>query len=160
KNCLRCHFGLLLVVLGVVGCNEAPSSVGGQGSPESLAVVQVVTPQRHTIGRTVSQPGYIQAFEQTPIFAKVPGYVLKWHVAIGDEVHKDELLAELWVPELVSELKVKEEQVKQATKTLAMSQAQVLTAKAQVKEAEAAFSRAEAVNDYWKGQNERFAKLV
>jgi RND family efflux transporter MFP subunit len=120
----------------------------------------VVHPERKTIHREVGQPGVIEAFERTPIVARIPGYVLKWNVDIGDSVHQGDVLAELWVPELVSELKLKEEQVQQAKKALAMAQAKVLTAKAQVQEAEAAFARAEATHNYWKSQSARFTSLV
>src|SRR5262249_40311621 len=100
------------------------------------------------------------AFERTPIVSKIPGYVLKWNVDIGDPIHKDEVLAELWVPEVVSELKLKEEMVQQARKALAIAQAQVATATAQVQEASAAVSRAEANHNYWKSQSARFSILV
>ena len=104
--------------------------------------VSVVSPERKTIHREVGQPGFIQAFERTPIVAKIPGYVLKWHVDIGDNIHKDQVLAELWAPEMVSELKVRQELVLQAEKALAMAKAQVVTARAQIEEARAAVGRA------------------
>ncbi len=110
--------------------------------------------------RAISQPGAIQAFEQTPIFARIPGYVSKWSVDIGDVVRKGTLLAELWVPDMVSELNLKKEQVEQAKKGLAVAEAQVVTARALIKEAEASLGRAQAANDFWKGQNERFGQLV
>ncbi len=69
-------------------------------------------------------------------------------------------MAELWVPEMVSELKLKEAMVEQANKGLAVAQAQVLTAKAQQQEATNAVGQAQATYAYWKGQNEQFAKLV
>ena len=119
-----------------------------------------MSPERKTIHREVGQPGFIQAFERTPIVAKIPGYVLKWHVDIGDNIHKDQVLAELWAPEMVSELKVKEELVLQAEKALAMAKAQVVTARAQIEEARAAVGRAQATHDYWKGQSEHFTSLV
>jgi HlyD family secretion protein len=154
------RFWLLLLGLSAGGCGGVRSPSTDAASNASPVAVQVVTPQLRTISRNVSQPGFIQAFEQTAIFAKVPGYVLKWSVDIGDEVRKDDLLAELWVPELVSELNFKKVQVQQANKSLAMAQAQLVTAKAQVKEAEAGLRRAEALNDYWKSQAERFTNLV
>jgi HlyD family secretion protein len=151
---------LALVLLSAAACGGSAPPVTAPSGPPPMVTVHVVTPQRGTIQRTISQPGQIQAFEQTPIFAKIPGYVLKWCVDIGDVVRKDQPLAELWVPELVSELDLKKENVKLTIKALAMAEAQVTTAKAQLKEAEAGLARADAVNDYWKGQNERFARLV
>ena len=61
---------------------------------------------------------------------------------------------------MVSELKLKEEQVQQARKALAMSQAQVATARALVTETKAGLSRAEANHNYWKSQSTRFTGLV
>jgi multidrug efflux pump subunit AcrA (membrane-fusion protein) len=115
---------------------------------------------RATIRRSVGQPGSVQAFEQTSIVARIPGYVRKWNVDRGDRVRKGDVLAELSVPEMVSELELKTEQVAQARKALAVAAAQVDTARARVLEAEAALARAEATHAYWKGQSERFGGLV
>jgi multidrug efflux pump subunit AcrA (membrane-fusion protein) len=148
----------LLAVLA--GCRQAASDSSAPIAEEPARSVSVVRAERKTIRREVVQPGFIQAFERTPIVAKIPGYVLKWNVDIGDAIHKDEKLAELWVPEMVSELKLKAELVHQAQKALAMSKAQVVTAAAQVQEAEAGLSRADANSNYWKSQSARFASLV
>jgi multidrug efflux pump subunit AcrA (membrane-fusion protein) len=142
------------------GCRKSAteSSASGKDEPSRAVTVEVV--QRKTIHRDVGQPGVIQAFERTPIVAKIPGYVSKRNFDLGDHVEKGRVLAELWVPEMIAELKYKEEQVEQAKKTLAMAEAQVATAKAQVQESEAAHGRAEASHNYWKGQNARLTSLV
>jgi multidrug resistance efflux pump len=144
------------------GCQKPAGDAPASTSATKPAgrTVTVVRPERKTIRREIGQPGFIQAFEKTPIVSKIPGYVLKWNVDIGDPIHKDDILAELWVPEMVAELKLKEEQIEQAEKMLAMSKAQVETARAQAHEARAGISRAEATNNYWKGQSARFASLV
>jgi HlyD family secretion protein len=145
----------LLAVTG--GCRK---SAGDPPATEQPRSVSIIKPEQKTIRRKVEQPGYIAAFERTPIVARIPGYVLKWHVDIGDPIHRGDILAELWVPEMVSELKLKEEQVQQAQKVLELTKAQVVTAKSQAKEAEEAHSRAEYTHDYWKGQSARFTGLV
>ena len=43
-------------------------------------------PERGTIRRSTEQPGQIEAYEATPIHAKVSGYVEKWNVDIGAKV--------------------------------------------------------------------------
>ena len=43
---------------------------GGDG-----ATVEIVRPERHTVRRSVGEPGQLQAFETTAIHAKIPGYV-------------------------------------------------------------------------------------
>lgn len=150
------------LLLLVVGCRKSTGDASGTASKNEPSVrrVIVVKSQQKTIRRAIGQPGVIEAFERTPIVSKIPGYVLKWNVDIGDPVRKDEVLAELWVPELVSQLNLKVEQVHQAEKSLAMAKAQVATAAAQVHEAQAALTRAEANNSYWKSQSARFTSLV
>src|SRR5437588_7534340 len=81
---------LLLAV--APGCN--PSSKGSPtpsaepAAGQEIPTVTVVKPERTTLRRTIRQPGSIQAFEQTPIFAKIAGYVRKWQVDIGDHVRQ------------------------------------------------------------------------
>jgi multidrug efflux pump subunit AcrA (membrane-fusion protein) len=154
--------GAVATLPPAAGCQQS----AGNSLPEAPAAEQparavaVVKPERKTIRRAVGQPGFVQPFERTSIVAKVPGYVQKWNVDIGDRVKKGDVLAELWVPEMVAQLELKEQQVHQAEKALAMARAQVASARALVEEAEAAVAKAEATNDYWKGQSGRFAGLV
>src|SRR5437773_324811 len=75
------------LLAAAAGCSQpstgAPTPQAGQTPPEQATVsVKVVHPERATLHRTVRQPGYVQAFEQTPVFAQVAGYLRKWHVDI------------------------------------------------------------------------------
>ena len=169
EECLPHHFrrrlyswlaaGVAAALLAVAGgCRKSTRDAPAPEQPARS--VTIVKPERKTIHREVAQPGLIQAFERTPIVARIPGYVLKWNVDIGDPIKENDILAELWVPEMVSELKLKQELVQQARQSLAMTKAQVLTAQAQVLEAEAGLSRAQFTHDYWKGQSARFTSLV
>src|SRR5438067_2015068 len=79
-----------LAVLVFAGCGDspaAPSNPGGAGArPPEVPAVATVKPERHTVRRVVEQPGYVEAFEQTPVYTKIAGYVQKVHVDIGDRV--------------------------------------------------------------------------
>lgn len=153
--------GVAALLLVTYGCQRKPAETPkAAASAEKPRSVTVVKPERKTIRREVGQPGMIQAYERTPIVARIPGYVLKWNVDIGDAIHKDELLAELWVPEMMSQLKLKEEQVEQARKALAAAEAQVVSAKALVHEAKAGRARAEAMQSFWSSQHTRFSGLA
>jgi RND family efflux transporter MFP subunit len=101
----------------------------------------VVKPERTTLHRTTQGPGYIQAYEQTAIFAKIPGYVRKWHVDIGNHVQEREILAELWIPEMEVELKQKEALVGQAEAELRLARAAVGAAEAEYKRAKSQHER-------------------
>ncbi len=132
---------------------------------DAIPLVRVVTPQRAVIHREVSQPGTIEAFEETAVFAKVAGYVKKWHVDIGESVREGQLLAELSVPELEVELEQKEslirladEQVKQARKLALVDEAAVKSAEAKIREAEAAREQAAAERKRAQSQYERLAR--
>ena len=99
---------------------------------------------------TVQQPGDIETFEETPIVPKISGYVRKWNVDIGDHVRKGEVLAVLWVPDMVAELNQKKVEVEQARKMYEVAEAHVASAAAQVEEARAGLRRAEANSKYWR----------
>src|SRR5208282_6452489 len=116
----------------------APSSAAAESS---AVVVSVVKPERKTIRRVVKQPGAIQAFEQTPIYAKIAGYVRKWNVDIGARVKQGDVLAELWVPELDAELKQKEALIHQAEAELRWSKEAVAAAEADLRRMKSQFER-------------------
>jgi RND family efflux transporter MFP subunit len=73
--------------------------------------VELVKPEKRSISRGVGQPGFIYAYEQTSIFPKVQGYIDTWNVDIGDHIKKGEILAEIYVPELVAEHHQKQQAV-------------------------------------------------
>src|SRR5436309_2911785 len=94
------------VAATAAGC--ARSSEKNAAHPaQPVMRVEVVRPERHTVRRTVAEPGQLQAYETTPVHAKVAGYVRAVSVNIGSAIKKGQVLAELWVPELEAELKQK-----------------------------------------------------
>jgi len=140
-----------------------------------------VKPARHAVRRLVEQPGYVEAYEQTPVYAKIAGYVRQVHVDIGDRVDgpvydpKDPTrkikegrrLADLWVPEMVVEVNQKKalaerarEEIKQAEEMVNVVTAAWRSAQALVKEAEAGRTRAQAEYDRWRVELQRSEELV
>jgi RND family efflux transporter MFP subunit len=127
--------------------------------------VKLIKPERTTLHVSVRQPGTIRAFEETPIFSKLAGYVRKWNVDIGDRVRKGDVLAELWVPELDAEFNQKvalvqqsEAEIKQARETAAAAEASLRSADAEVKEAESSRLRAKAQFERTRSQYERLSR--
>ncbi|MBZ5657574.1 MAG: efflux RND transporter periplasmic adaptor subunit [Acidobacteriia bacterium] len=49
-------------------------------------------------------PGNLQAFEESPIFARTNGYLVRWYKDIGSQIQKGELLANIDTPEVDQEL--------------------------------------------------------
>jgi RND family efflux transporter MFP subunit len=103
-----------------------------------------VKPQRTTLSRTVNQPGYIRAYEQTPVFSKIPGYLQAVNVDIGDRVSQGKVLAELWVPEMEVDVAQKKALVGQAKAELDQSTQAVLVAEADLRSAQAKVEAARA----------------
>jgi RND family efflux transporter MFP subunit len=97
-----------------------------------------------TIRRTSDQPGRVEAFEETPLYAKISGFVQHVNADIGDRVKEGQVLAELSVPEMVQELKQKEALVQQANADVAQAEAAVEAATAAVAVAAAKVTEAEA----------------
>jgi HlyD family secretion protein len=137
------------------GCSGP--GTGARNSPtattegQSAQPIKTVKPTRNTIERTINQPGFVQAFEQTPIYSKIAGYVDALNVDIGSRVSKGQVLAELRVPELEVEVAQKkalvsqaEAEVKQAIEALAVAGADLKSAAAKVSAADAARLRARA----------------
>src|SRR5262249_14423895 len=138
--------GMLLAT--TAGCNRQspgiPSASAGP-TPAEKPTVTAVRPTKKTLQYTIRQPAYnIEAFEQTPIFAKIAGYIEKVNVDIGDIVHKGDLLALLFVPELQVELKQYEELVRQAAAEVVQAKETALAAEASFRSAEAKVKEAEA----------------
>jgi HlyD family secretion protein len=147
---------MVCAALLCAGCHSKQESLTEKAKYPQVTCVR---PQRASVGWTVRQPGYIEAFEETPIFPKIMGYVEKWHANIGDQVKKGDVLAKLWVPDLVGELREKEAQVGQARKAFDVARAEVEAEATLIDEAEAGLDRAKAEFAFSKTQYERISKL-
>jgi multidrug efflux pump subunit AcrA (membrane-fusion protein) len=127
------------------GCDRptalAPTQ-SAQSAPAAAPAVKVVRPEKKAVRRPILRPGFnIEPYERTPIYAKVAGYVRKWNVDIGDGVRKDDVLAEIDVPEMEVELKQKEASVLQAASEIKQAQSAVLRAEAEERRAKSQFDR-------------------
>ena len=67
--------------------------------------VEVVRPQKSTAGLDLVLPGNVQAFLDTPIYARTNGYLKKWYADIGAHVKNGQLLAEIDTPEVDDQLR-------------------------------------------------------
>src|SRR5262245_8914985 len=127
--------GCAILLVLAAGCNRQsanPVEQASQKSPPESPAVKVVHPAKKDVRRLVERPGYnVEAYERTAIYAKIAGYVRKWNFDMGDSVHKDDVLAELYVPEMQIELKQKEAAVGQAASEIKQADAAVLRARAE-----------------------------
>ena len=155
---------LAFAVLGYVsGCHWSSADPRQAAAPVR---VTAAPPVRKTMVRATVQPGQIQAFEQTPLFVKLPGYVQKLYCDMGDRLEEDKPVADLWIPELHDELRQKEAMVasakagiRQATTAVLAAQKAVATADALLREARAGTIRASGQYERWKSEHARIVEL-
>ena len=83
--------------------------------------VNVIHPERGKSSSDLTLPGMIQAFSQSPVYARVDGYVRTWYVDIGTHVTKGQLLAEIDAPEVDQQLNQARAMLKQAETNLALA---------------------------------------
>jgi RND family efflux transporter MFP subunit len=86
-----------------------------------VQTVDVIHPQRGKSSSDLTLPGMIQAFSQSPIYARVDGYVHTWYVDIGAHVTKGQLLAEIDAPEVDQQLNQARAMLSQAETSLALA---------------------------------------
>jgi RND family efflux transporter MFP subunit len=70
----------------------------------SVPSVAVIHPKAEKPDQELVLPGSLQAYEESPIYARTNGYLLRWHKDIGSRVKQGELLAEIDTPEVDQEL--------------------------------------------------------
>jgi multidrug efflux pump subunit AcrA (membrane-fusion protein) len=157
-------FGLL-GALALPGCgHEAKIEFATDAKPPAVRLVQ---PQYRDIVRVVGQPSFIEAYERTSIFAKPTAFIKEWKVDIGDKVKKDEVLATLFVPELVEDHETKgatvvldQERIALAEEVVRVASADVQAAEARLKEAQAILDKYESEVERWDAQVQRLQREV
>ena len=167
-------------LVGASGCGKGGSTTSADTSAAAARKrVTVARPEQKTIRRSVTEPGQIEAFNEARLYAKIPAYVEKYLVDIGDivtgprfdesgaMVERGQLLAKLSAPELNRQLGQKkalvaqaEADVVQAEAAIKVARANVATAEAQLKEALAAIDRFQADYERWDSEYKRVAQLV
>ncbi len=148
------------------GCGQVTAVKADNTTAPAVTRVEVVKPARATIRRSSEEPGQIEAYEVTPIYARVAGYVQNWNVDIGARVVKGQVLAVLSVPELEADAEQKMATVEEAEAKLAqaraseeVAQANLASAQAKRTEAQAGTRRADADLARWQSEFQRVEQL-
>ncbi len=170
----------LAVITASTGCNKPPASPSTSAAATG-PTISIVKPEKRPVTRVIEQPGSVQAFEETVLYPKIPGYVLAIAadpakakrpehdrlIDIGSRVAINQDLVELKVPELKEEFEQKKVLVvlskreqEQSEKALAASESAVAAANAHVTETKAGLARAQALYDRWKSESDRVNRLV
>src|SRR5262249_28872498 len=133
---------LSFVALGVVcgpGCGRKSPAPEEPKAKGEAPVFGTVTPQL----KTVDQPARIEAYQETPLVVRIPGFIKEIYVDKGSRVNgpkKDasgkitksgDLIAVLGVPEMRVDLEQKEKLILQADAEVKYAEASVTAANAE-----------------------------
>ena len=113
----RPAWGVLIVVLivgaaalayaiftGITSRVKASESLDQSTRSNAIPTVIAVHPKASAGAEEIAVPGNMQAFIDTPIWARDSGYLKRWYVDIGGRVKQGQLLAEIESPEVDRQL--------------------------------------------------------
>jgi RND family efflux transporter MFP subunit len=102
--------GITLIVLLVAGAMTLldhashDRALAKETERETIPTVATVHPLAEKPDEDLVLPGSLQAYEESPIYARTSGYLVRWYKDIGSHVAKGELLAKIDTPEIDQEL--------------------------------------------------------
>jgi RND family efflux transporter MFP subunit len=85
----------LTLALGL-GCGSVVRAQAVEAPPAVLVARATAAPATSEL----TLPGTVEAWQETPVHARIGGYVARWHAEIGDHVEAGAMLVELDAPEL------------------------------------------------------------
>jgi RND family efflux transporter MFP subunit len=103
-----------LVIPALLACSAFATAYARHTTTKSLAAttktlalenVSVIHPQPGSPVTDLTVPGFVQAFSDSPVYARVNGYLRVWNADIGAHVRKGQLLAVIEAPEVDQELR-------------------------------------------------------
>src|SRR4029077_8580058 len=98
---------LILVVAGALTLVTRASherALAKETEQETIPTVAVVHPLAEKPDEELVLPGSLLAFEESPIYARTSGYLVRWYKDIGSRVNEGDLLATIDTPEVDQEL--------------------------------------------------------
>jgi membrane fusion protein (multidrug efflux system) len=141
------------LALMVTGVGLSAYSVHGQkpqtpapeaATPAQTPTVIVTTVESRQLNQQVRLPGELQAYQDTALYAKVPGFVEVINVDRGSEVKQGQLLARLRAPELETQRGEADARVRATRSQRFEAQSKIGGIRAQRLEAEAKLAADEA----------------
>jgi RND family efflux transporter MFP subunit len=93
-----------IVVAGIVPRRNARAALTRETKDLATPTVSVIHPKLGAPQQEIVLPGNMQAFTDSPIYARTNGYLKKWYVDIGGHVKSGQLLADIETPEVDQQL--------------------------------------------------------
>jgi RND family efflux transporter MFP subunit len=98
---------IILVILGgftLVQRRTQYQALAEETEARSIPTVAVIHPSSESPQEDLVLPGTLQAYVESPIYARTNGYLKNWYHDIGSRVEKGELLSDIDTPEVDQEL--------------------------------------------------------
>ncbi len=98
---------LVLLVAGamtLIGRESHERALAKETELSTIPTVAIVHPQPEKADEELVLPGSLLAFEESPIYARTSGYLVRWYRDIGSRVNEGDLLATIDTPEVDQEL--------------------------------------------------------
>lgn len=93
-----------IVYWGIASRNKNSATLTRETQAMAVPTVSVIHPRRASPSQEIVLPANIQAFTDSPIYARTNGYLKRWYVDIGAHVKAGQLLAEIDTPEIDQQL--------------------------------------------------------
>ena len=97
----------VLIIAGAITLISRASheqALAKETEQQTIPTVAVVHPLAEKPDEELVLPGTLQAYEDSPIYARTNGYLVRWYKDIGSRVREGELLATIDTPEIDQEL--------------------------------------------------------
>ena len=107
---------------GISSRVHAGNALTAETNQLAIPTVSVISPKTTPGGEEIALPGNMQAFIDTPVWARASGYLKAWYVDIGGRVKQGQLLAEIETPEVDQQLLQARAQLQTAEANLKLSE--------------------------------------
>lgn len=144
---------LLLLAIFFLGLlprrkRERQAAALAQQQATSFPSVNAIAARRSASVANLLLPGAATPYQESYLYARATGYVIKRYADIGDRVRKDQLLAQIDAPDLDAQVSQARAQVAQSERQLAQSQASLENAQAQEELARVTVDRYKVLVDH------------
>jgi RND family efflux transporter MFP subunit len=94
-----------ILVSGILPRKRAEAKLERETEQMAIPTVSVVHPKQSAPADELVLPANVQAYIDSPIYARTNGYLKKWYVDIGAHVRDGQLLADIETPEVDQQLR-------------------------------------------------------
>ncbi len=119
---IACLAVALLIYSGIHARSEAESTLRHSTEAAATPTVRVTHPAGGGAAGEVTLPANVEAYVDTPIYARTSGYLRHWYADIGAHVKQGQLLAVIETPELDQQVVQAQADVKTAQSNLQLAQ--------------------------------------